>query len=153
MSTALAKQHLELALKALATAQDYVVQAAKDLEHVEATLEADRQSGPPAKWSPRWVEKELDERAAMRDPRPMKLPLRECSLCRTTLGYVVYPVGHLPRDEPRVYFRSACNCTSRSADAPDRPSSFDEISRVLSMQDSDEIREHLWNTLTRGEWQ
>jgi hypothetical protein len=68
------------------------------------------------------------------------LPLRQCSLCSQTIGYIV--------ENGRPYFSSACGCSS--FDGGPRPSDWQDIADTLAMQSSDEIRDRIMATL-KGE--
>lgn len=79
----------------------------------------------PRKYSAKWIEQETGNRTW--------LPLRECSICGSEIGYVV--------NHKMVWFRSACGCGKYPP--PDRRSSFKEIEDTLAMQDNDEIRDRI----------
>jgi hypothetical protein len=75
------------------------------------------------KYSAAWISQRIGQRSW--------LPLRDCSICGTDIGYVV--------NGDSVWFRSACDC----AWSDDRRSSFGEIAEMLAMQYRDEHRDEL----------
>lgn len=79
----------------------------------------------PRKYSADWLRQQIGDRTW--------LPLRNCSICGTDVGYVI--------DHDNVWFRSTCDCTRYAP--PYRHSSFAEIADTLARQTSDEHRDQI----------
>lgn len=84
------------------------------------------------KYSAEWIKAEVREKKATR------LMLRTCSICDAPLYYVFEPDG-------AVRFHFSCNCTRHYS--PPRPSSFDEIENLLTIQSNDEFRDNIMRGL------
>lgn len=82
------------------------------------------------KYSAKWVKQQAQEKGAS------WLVNHDCSICGVDVGYII--------NGDYVAFRSGCGCSW----APDRESSFEEISEWLQMQRSDEIRDGIMSKLS-----
>jgi hypothetical protein len=80
------------------------------------------------KYGAEWIKQQVGDRDW--------LPLRRCSLCNQTIGYII--------EHGQLYFVSACGCSS--AGSP-QPRTFDAIEETLAMQSSDEIRDRMMATM------
>lgn len=81
------------------------------------------------KYSAEWIKEQVGDRTW--------LPLRECSICNSPLGYVV--------EDGRVGYNSNCGCVSYTT--PLRECGFEGIAESLAIQSSDEIRDRMMSRL------
>lgn len=73
-----------------------------------------------------------------KESKQMFFPLRKCSFCKVTIGYIV------SENYKRLQFDSSCGCTD--LDGLDERT-WDEMASVINMQSTKEIQQRVFDTL------